>query len=477
MKLLNQSMWVLVVVTLAVAGTSNAQVPASNDKSDANANTGMGTGALGGPAALNSGLQNTAAGFNALFNNTSIGNAAFGWQALSSNSTGLYNTAVGAKSLQSNTTGGGNTAVGNNALNGSTTGHDNSATGLSALASNTTGTDNVADGAGALFGNTTGQFNTATGEEALSGGNAPDMTGYANTADGIQSLFSNTTGYQNTASGSYALWSSTVGNHNTASGSYALFSNTNGNSNTADGDNALYANTTGYHNTASGSNSLGSNTTGISNVALGLEALYSNTTGSNNIAVGTNAGYNLTFGNNDIDIGNEGLAGENGIIRIGTSSTQVATYIAGIENAKVTGAAVYVTSSGQLGVLASSERYKTAIAPMGVGTEKLQQLRPVSFHLKTEPNGAVQYGLIAEEVAQVYPELVIRDAAGKIQGVRYDELAPMLLNEMQKQAAEIRELKLKQTQSATRAELHDLKQQLQAALDALRSKDQLFAQR
>lgn len=143
----------------------------------------------------------------------------------------------------------------------------------------------------------------------------------------------------------------------------------------------------------------------------------------------------------------------------------------------MTGAAVYVTSSGQLGVLASSERYKTAIAPMGAGTEKLQELRPVSFHLKTDPKGALQYGLIAEEVANIYPELVIRDGAGKIQGVHYDELAPMLLNEVQKQAAEIRELKQQQKQLATQVELNDLKQQLQAALAALRSKDNLVAQR
>jgi Chaperone of endosialidase len=143
----------------------------------------------------------------------------------------------------------------------------------------------------------------------------------------------------------------------------------------------------------------------------------------------------------------------------------------------VTGAAVYVTSSGQLGVLASSERYKTAIVPMGAGTEKLSELKPVSFHLKTEPNGAVQYGLIAEEVAQVYPELVIRDAAGKIQGVRYDELAPMLLNEVQKQAAEIQQLKQQQKQLATQAEVNDLKQQLQTALTTLHSKEQFVARR
>jgi multidrug efflux pump subunit AcrA (membrane-fusion protein) len=128
---------------------------------------------------------------------------------------------------------------------------------------------------------------------------------------------------------------------------------------------------------------------------------------------------------------------------------------------------------------------------MGAATERLQELRPVSFHLKNEPNGDVQYGLIAEEVAQVYPELVIRDAQGVIQGVHYDELAPMLLNEIQKQqnaaaaqaekinaqAAEIRDLEQRQQQLATRSELNELKQQLQAALAALRIKDQLLAQR
>jgi hypothetical protein len=127
------------------------------------------------------------------------------------------------------------------------------------------------------------------------------------------------------------------------------------------------------------------------------------------------------------------MAGDNAHIRIGTPGTHSATYIAGISGTHVTGAPVYVTSSGQLGVLASSERYKTGIAAMSGSTEKLQQLRPVTFHLKTDPRGPVQYGLIAEEVARVYPELVIRNDAGRIEGVRYDELAPMLLNELQQE--------------------------------------------
>jgi predicted nucleotidyltransferase len=153
------------------------------------------------------------------------------------------------------------------------------------------------------------------------------------------------------------------------------------------------------------------------NTALGNEALYSNTTGANNIAAGFHAGINLTTGSNNIDIGNAGEAAESGVIRIGTAGTQSKTFVAGIEGSKIIGAAVYVTASGQLGVLASSERYKTAITPMGSISEKLQQLRPVSFHLKTDPQSAVQYGLIAEEVDKIYPELVIRDGQGKIQGV------------------------------------------------------------
>jgi len=177
------------------------------------------------------------------------------------------------------------------------------------------------------------------------------------------------------------------------------------------------------------------NKTGNYNTASGTDALYSNTTGSSNIAEGYKAGYSLTTGSNNIDIGNLGVAGESGTIRIGTTSTQTATFIAGIYGTSVTGSAVVVSSTGQLGVTVSSERYKTAIAPMGSDTAKLKQLRPVSFSLKSDATGTRQYGLIAEEVAKVYPELVIRNEKGRIDGVRYDELAPMLLNEMQKRNA------------------------------------------
>ena len=214
---------------------------------------------------------------------------------------------------------------------------------------------------------------------------------------------------------------------------------------------------------------------------MGRGALVSATTGQRNIALGIGAGDSVTTGSNNIEIGNLGTAGDNGIIRIGMRGTQTAAYLAGVTGTLVTGAAVYVTAAGQLGVLASSERYKTAIAPMGSNTAKLGQLRPVTFKLKSDATGTRQYGLIAEEVAKVYPELVVRDEKGRIEGVRYEELAPMLLNEVQKQAAEIRDLKRQQKQLVSQAEqLHDVQQQLaelHAAFAKLQSKHELVAQR
>jgi hypothetical protein len=365
-------------------------------------------------------------------------------------------TAVGAYALFATTIGDSNTAVGSEALTANTTGCGNTAIGAAALSFNTTGCNNTAAGISALQGNTTGKYNVATGSGALD---------------------NNSTGNENTGNGLNALYSNLIGSRNTGSGSSALFYNTTGNYNTATGYQSLYSNTTGYRNEASGSWALQFNTIGHDNTASGQGALLSNTSGSYNIGLGQNAGYYVTTGNTNIEIGNVGTAADHNFIRIGTSGAQTATYIAGIENAKVTGSAVYITSNGQLGVLASSERYKIAISPMGERTEKLRQLRPISFHLKTEPTGPVQYGLIAEEVAKVYPELVIRDETGRIQGVRYEELAPMLLNEVQKQAREIRKLKEEQKQFATHAELISLKQQLQAALEKLRSKDEFVAQR
>jgi Chaperone of endosialidase len=340
------------------------------------------------------------------------------------------------------------------------------------------GLSNTGMGTGALNPAMTGTDNTASGAYALHS----NTTGADNTASGFQALYSNSTGYDNTASGVCALVSNTTGNSNTASGTSALYINTTGNDNTAAGVNALYTNTTGNDNTAAGVNALYTNTAGNGNTASGYQALYNNTTGSNNIALGYEAGYNVKTGSNNIEIGNKGTGADFRMIKIGTEGTQTKTFIAGIYNTSVSGSAVMVDSVGQLGVVVSSERFKTAIAPMGVNTEKLSQLRPVTFKLKTDAQGTVQYGLVAEEVAKVYPELVIRDENGRIDGVRYDELAPMLLNEVQKQAAELRDLKQQEQQktAAQDVEISKLKQQLadiRAALITRPNKDQLVAQR
>jgi hypothetical protein len=283
--------------------------------------------------------------------------------------------------------------------------------------------------------------------------------GQSNTAYGEDALYHNDSGIFNTAFGFSSLFYNFDGNYNTATGTYSLFENVSGVDNTATGYQALYGDFT--------------NGPGSYNTAMGFNALYSNY-GNSNIAMGYQAGFNVTTGSNNIEIGHMGLAADNGAIRIGTKGSQKEVFIAGIENSKITGSAVYVTAGGRLGVLASSERYKAGIAPMGTNTDKLGQLRPVTFKLKTDAAGTVQYGLIAEEVAKVYPELVIRDEHGRIDGVRYDELAPMLLNEVQKEQAEIRNLK----QQVTR--INDLERalaEMHAVLAKLQSKDQLVAQR
>jgi hypothetical protein len=352
-----------------------------------------------------------------------------------------------------------NTAMGTQALLGLTGGGSgNTSSGYQSLTSNTTGSENTASGAFALNSNTTAIGNSAFGYFALN---------------------SNSTGYANTAVGTGSLAANTQGTDNTAIGFQALQQNASGYQNSAWGVDALFSNTTGNYNVAAGVEALLDNTTGNANLAFGLEALHSNTTGSNNIGVGYAGGYSLTTGSNNIDIGNVGVAGESGAIRIGAVSKQTKAYIAGIYGTSVSGSAVMISSTGQLGVTVSSERFKTSIASMGDRSARLEQLRPVTFHLKTDPHGTLQYGLIAEEVARVYPELVVRDSSGRIDGVRYDELAPMLLNEVQQQAARIHELEEQQMRDrqAQISELRDLKQELHSALSKREASDQLVAGR
>jgi trimeric autotransporter adhesin len=376
---------------------------------------------------------NTATGVDALFSNTTGSyNTADGYYALYLNTAGTWNTAIGFYSLYNNTKGNSNTATGYSALYSNTSGTCSTATGEGALYSNTTGTENTATGQSALYSNTTGFENTATGGGTLSS----NTTGYDNTATGLGALGFNTTGNYNTANGVDALYSNTTGNYNTANGVNALTTNTTGDYNTANGGAALAYNKSGTYNTANGYEALYHNTTGSQNTADGFYTLYNATTGNGNFALGFGAGRLITTGNDNIDIGNTGTATDSGIIRIGTGSLHSATYIAGISGVTASGGvAVYINANGQLGTLTSSRRFKNDIKAMGSVSDKLMKLRPVMFRYKdTAEKGphALQYGLIAEEVAKVYPNLVQYDKAGKPFTVYYHLLTPMLLNELQK---------------------------------------------
>ena len=276
-------------------------------------------------------------------------------------------------------------------------------------------------GADALLSNTSGESNTAIGDGALTS----NTTGFDNAANGSTALFNNTSGYANTANGAFALFSNTSGSDNTAVGTTALTNNITGGANTAVGVEALRA------------------STGKDNTALGFLA-GQNLTGDNNIAVGFLAGQYL-LGDNNIDIGNRGGADDSGVIRMGTEGTHTTTYIAGIREAPLAhgeAVAVGITADGQLGVRASSARFKEAIKPMEKASEAIFSLQPVIFRYKKEldPEATPQFGLIAEEVAKVDPDLVARDGTGKPFTVRYDEINAMLLNEFLKEHRKVESL-------------------------------------
>ncbi len=307
----------------------------------------------------------------------------------------------------------------------------NTAEGQSALFSLTTGSNNTAIGYQALFSATVGFQNSATGSQAL----LSNTVGRRNTATGFKALFFNTANF-NTANGDSALRFNTTGVNNTATGVNALFHNTEGQQNTATGFRALFHNTTGIQNTADGQDAIFRNTTGRRNTAIGNTALVNNTIGSENIALGFFAGVNLTTGDNIIHIGNRGVADEANTIRIGTVETQVATFIAGISGKTAAGGIpVIVNANGKLGTTASSARYKEAIKPMEKASEAILALKPVTFRYKQEldPEGIPQFGLVAEEVAKVNPDLVVRDDSGEIYTVRYEAVNAMLLNEFLKE--------------------------------------------
>lgn len=287
---------------------------------------------------------------------------------------------------------------------------------------------------GTLFLHNIGSSNTALGRSALN----PNTTGFFNVAVGEDALASNTGGHDNTALGTAALELSTTGHNNTAVGSVALFHNT-GTDNTALGASALAGNSTGTQNTALGSGALASSTTGFANTAVGLDALTSNTTGSNNIAIGSSAGISANAPESSIFIGNSGSPADSNTIKIGFPGEQTTTFIAGIRG-KTTGnnnaVAVLIDSNGQLGTANSSRRYKEDIQPMGGASAALMKLRPVTFRYKKpydDGSKPIQYGLIAEEVADVFPDLTVFNRDGQPETVKYHLLPALLLNEYQQQ--------------------------------------------
>jgi hypothetical protein len=315
------------------------------------------------------------------------------------------------------------------------------------------GTGNTAFGLNALLGD--GGFNnTAIGFDALIDPSSENNTGigayalvsntggFGNTATGVAALYSNSSGSGNTASGDSALTGNTTGSENTATGADALQDNTTGNFNTACGSDSLVFNTIGTENTATGVEALLSNTTGSFNTVSGFQALLKNTIGSGNIALGNGAGRRLTIGDNNIDIGNAGVHAEANTIRIGTVGTQTNTFIAGISGVTVAGGVtVVIDANGHLGTSTSSARFKEAIRPMDKASEAILALKPVTFRYKhdLDPEGIPQFGLVAEEVEKVNPDLVARDEQGKPYTVRYEAVNAMLLNEFLKEHRKVQE--------------------------------------
>ena len=398
-------------------------------------NTGVGTGAL----ALNTADSNTATGVAALILNTS----------------GARNTANGAGALVNNDSGTSNGAVGAFALTGNIDGSRNNAFGESALRENIHAHDNTAIGDGALFGNdATGNglanFNTAVGSNAL----VSNTDGHSNTAVGYAALSSSGES-RNTAVGSGALTDS-FGGANTALGADALGSTTSGNLNTAIGTDAIFDNTSGSNNTAVGNEALVSNTTGDGNTAVGDEAGNAITSGSHNVVVGDSAGLNVTMADNVICIG-ASVGGAD------VSNTSWIGNVYGVTTQSGTTAAVIVSDTGQLGTVASSERFKKDIAAMDKASETILSLRPVTFHYKTDTKGTPQFGLIAEEVAKVNPALVLPDKEGKPFSVRYEQVNAMLLNEFLKEHRKVENLEatVAQQHKDFEAAVAELKGQIQ----------------
>ena len=352
------------------------------------------------------------------------GSTSLGTNALPIN-TGLNNTAVGKSALESNTSGGFNVAIGGFALKNNTLGQQNMAIGAEALANNVIGNFNMGIGFRALFMNT-GNRNSAVGAAAL----RDNTTASDNTAIGSTALNNNTTGEQNTAVGSAALFNNVTGGDNTAVGWHALTANTTSD-NTAVGSEAMESTTDGRFNTAIGRRAL-QNNLGDNNSGLGYEAGFDITTGDSNTCLGRNSCDGTTTGHNVVSIG-ANATGEN------FDNRAYIPNVAAFTQNFVAGTTAFVTvrlSDGKLGHPISSRRYKEDIKPMGDSSELIYKLKPVTYRYKKTPefqSDNLDYGLIAEDVAEVDPKLAIRDGKGQIEGLRDMAIYNMMLNEFLKE--------------------------------------------
>ena len=366
------------------------------------------------------------------------------------------NNGEGVGVLVNLTTGIWNTGTGFEALNQDTAGQQNTATGLRALTNNISGGYNTGTGVYALFDNTFGFFNTATGGYSL----AHNTEGDSNTANGYSALYFNTTGAVNTATGHAALYRNNIGVGNVANGFQALLNNTTGTFNTANGWNALADNIAGIWNVADGAFALGDATSGSYNVAVGVEAGQNVTSGDNNVFLGRTSGDNTTTASNVVCIGS-GADGEN------FSNRAYIPNIAVFVQPFVDDVVEFVTvrlSDGKLGRLASSRRYKEDIKPLGDASELIYKLKPVSFRYKKTPeqqSGSRDYGLIAEDVAEVDSKLAIRNSQGEIESIRYTAIYNMMLNEFLKEHQKV------EAQQATIAELKSTVTQQQKGMEVL----------
>lgn len=368
--------------------------------------------------------NNTSVGAYSMQNNLSgVNNSAYGFSALNKNISGNNNTAIGNSSLMANLASE-NTAIGNNAMFTNTSGSSNTCLGCESLFLNNQGSQNVAIGRHALY-NNDGNQNTAVGTEALNS----NTTGSLNSGFGIFSLMSNTSGDRNTAFGCVSMIENTIGERNTAIGSFS---------------NAFCV--SGNLNCAVGNDSLMNNLNGNSNTSIGALSLLSLSSGSNNIGLGQNSGNNLETGDANIYIGSDNTfaiatsVSESNTTKIGNAGT-THTFVSGIRGTTTDipdAVPVLIDSSGQLGTLSSSIKYKENIEDMNDHSKFIYDLRPVVFNYKTHKK--MQYGLIAEEVDKVNPELVVyKDKEPET--VHYDKLITVLLNEVQRLNKEVKEIK------------------------------------